>query len=641
MPFGSRDLSHLPLPDQYSFGPGSDFFQVFETSRQNARRVNSLLGVQVELKNQYLDQVKRAQELTGRDLGLDPIFALNLADAGMRRASGMQPGLLQAGQSDKYLSDIDRIDAEIAKARAFDPNLKTFQDLYEQEIKSLLQTSQEAALASRTGGSGAWVPQFLGGLAGSLDPERDPLYFYSLLIGGGGSTVLRRIVGEMAIGGGVQAVQEAAILGKNKALGLPETDPFTDILIAALGAGVFRGASEAGALGLRTAIRSLPEGVLRLLPEAVTGPRTPAPEYAPRLSDAELLSQARGLQQTTEVRAATAGLERDLAFQDLSPLPNTQEGRAVASAQVASTLAAFEEGRPMNPSVLFPEGPTTEQVARDIAQKESIDLYDRIDVAERKIKEAEASLVSLTAEKAALTAGTEGGPLLNARGEPTGKRAPSFEQEILAVKERFNQQLAQLEQIRVEQGAAPNAPEIIAEKARISKQAFAEAQQIASTRFVTDRVLRSEIAKARRTLRENRALVEKLRPQVAAAEQRAAQQVQRKVAQEPAPGRTEKPYELKGGAAREEIVPPERVDTIIEGARQSLKDSLKENLAAKEKPGEKAVPPHLTVMGRDVPADMPLPGEGKRTAAGVIEEIDDEEAMLFAAQTCAGKAPTK
>lgn len=733
------DLSHLSdVPP--SLGPSADFFEVFKAAQRRQIIVDSAYGMPLNVHKAYSESVARAARLTNQNLDPGwgfPTYSPDAIQAGINRSLGEQPesGLAVQGQSGKYLADIDRLDAAITAAKAQDPTLKTFQEAVDDEIKQRLRIIDELESARLRGGPGAWLPELLGAIKGSFNFETDPLLVASIFVPLGVSKNLAyRLLREAAVAASAQAAQDILFVQPRAAkLGEQAADPFTSIMTAALGAAALRGAGEAlvpvarrlsptldAAMRQRELAGVVSEGLAGRFPyepqfrngEMIEG----FPSVFGRSSE-ELLAAVRQLPDSVDRAVAEAGLETDIAVADHSPHLDTPEGRMLTEIDLAQAGAQFELP-PATVSRIFPEGPSPEQVARDVAEQEVGLLERRVADTEAKVTEAQTRLDLALAAQAKFKAGVREGNI------------PTFDEQIKQVKARFDEQIGELETIAREEGRLDD-PLVALERARIQKQAFEAMREIGTVRFVTERMLREEVAKARRVISDAKRNAPRMQERLKAAKAQAeAPPKGGKLTPKNAVEQTKAALRVTPRPAdpatiariTDEFVPIEKVDELVKIAKESLKDSVEPGfrmvpvrppvltaaeadrlpmvasstehkwrlanelgivdrivalaqegqtphdiaiaitkdfdknvrLSAKEAvvkavlrklevPEDyvtrvaKGTPkaPVITVLGRDIAADQMVPGpSGTRKAIDVLEEIDDEDALLRAITEC-------
>lgn len=260
MPFTTRNNHHLPQPQAFSIGPTTGFLDNVESSFRRTREVESAYGFEVDLRDRWYENLKSAEVDLDRPFGL-PFSELTPM---VRRELGEDPysnTWLSRERVNETLANFDRIDEEIKKRRKADPegtkDLRTFKEIISEEKRKRAETIDETNLTGARSGFFGQVGSFIGGMAGSFDPARDPLLFSSLGIPVGASGhIARRMMLEGMIGGGVEVVQQTQLVQpQHRLLGEEEGNVLEAVLFATVGSAAFRGVAEGAAPAARAVER--------------------------------------------------------------------------------------------------------------------------------------------------------------------------------------------------------------------------------------------------------------------------------------------------------------------------------------------------------------------------------------------------
>jgi hypothetical protein len=688
MPFGSSNFDHLPSPEGFALGPTAGFAEVFDANRKRQQMVDSAFGMQVNIRDAYFQQLDKLNAITGQENKPNWNFALDAIGSGINREMGMpahditMPGIV-AKQS-QYLTDIDKIDLALNAAKAKDPSVKTFKELYNDEVakrQALIADSASVTGRSEQGAKigsitvPAAIPEFLGGMVGSLDPQRDPLFFGTMFLPMGAARgLVQKMFFEALAGGGVTAAQELLFTNpRAAALGEPVPDLFTSVLTAAVTSAAIRGGLE----GVPPALRGLRDALPAPVRDALGG----APklgDYVPHLSDEELLTLVRRLPDNPDARAAEVALQNEILTKETTPLGTDRAGLAATDRAVNEAAAAFEEARPMNPdSVLFREGPTVEQQVQDVVRQQNPDLYTQVDTIKQQLTEAQQKL-----------------DLLNSAREKIDRGHDFFanqqESRIQAIKADFQQKLEEINAAEAEAKATgqpegkPTFEELRQHMQRVTQT---QLESEFSARAETKRILKKETAIAAKKFREATSQLRKLQERTTPLEAKAAQKLR---PNEASPARAAQPDPVQEQKLAETLDVAKQADEVAATAQKALKEletkaeptaetkALTAQIRALIKEGktvgqivaqlsqpspavkglaaeaDKVIDP-LTVLkayrqvaktidvgGKEVPRDLAIAGpDGLRPASKVVEEMADEDAMLTATTNCAntgGKA---
>lgn len=240
-----RHRNHLGALEM-SIGTPTGVFENIGAAFEVARRTDSAFGLEVDYQNKLGEALAAASGATGTEYKFDANIPelVTILD----RELGQKPSLwsLRDAKRPEAYEKFDLLQKQMEEAKKLNPNIKTPKEVFNDlllERKKLI--SEQELIAARQNGWMAWLGEMGGYMGGAFDPQRDPINFGSLFLGiGAGRTLLTKILGEMAIGAGSEAISQLVFVNKRKqALGEP-THPIASILYAGLGAGVFRGAFE-------------------------------------------------------------------------------------------------------------------------------------------------------------------------------------------------------------------------------------------------------------------------------------------------------------------------------------------------------------------------------------------------------------
>lgn len=502
MPFGSTTTDHVPVQTKFTGGETSAFGQVFDAASRRAYYVDSAFGMPVNMRDRYYNSIERAGTVLGKPIETgwtSPVLAMDPVTLGLRRAAGQGP---RNDYETLLITSLDNIDKSITEAKKLDPSILTFQEVYEAELGMRRKLAEEYEAARNRsnadfgilGQAEVLIEDFLGSAIGSVDPQRDPLFFATNFLPiGMGNQLWKILMKDAFIAGGAVGAQNLLFeTPRAQMLGEEPPNIWTEVLVAGLtGAGI-RGGLET----LPGAYRALvPENQGKIIGRELLGlVERNEPDFALTMRPSEMLEALDLLKDSPEKSIATAALINDTVARELTPkgLLDTPEGRASVEEQVGDAFVLIENAKPMNPeSRLFPEGIPEGQVLKDVLDNQP-EVKARLDEIDGKLTEAQQSLDIALEQQRAFKADERVG------------NVPSFDEQIQAVRARFENELGELEQIRKEARTSPENAKIIEEKARITRQAQEDVRQIGSVRFMTGQMLKEEITRARRTLRDQR-----------------------------------------------------------------------------------------------------------------------------------------
>jgi hypothetical protein len=287
-------------PSMATVGPKVGFLRAFELAYDDTVRSQSWLGAQVALREREEQNFKRI-----RELGETPPPTLNriddrLTSVGIYDRSEYWQYMKAMADADTYSSldsEEDRTRAQFRdkanrqvlernarlkelKAKYPDAGIETYEEMFGGVVNEA-ETARRRWATSRTT-VGGMIGGFTGSVIGSVNPETDPLNFYTLGVGGVGRTLVGRLATEAGAQGVIESVnQVTGTQDTQRVLGMDPTtqDALWAIGGAALGGAVIRGAGEGIGYGFRKWFASTPNDPAPPLPTPLP-PETPvrAPE---------------------------------------------------------------------------------------------------------------------------------------------------------------------------------------------------------------------------------------------------------------------------------------------------------------------------------------------------------------------------
>lgn len=225
-------------------GAARGFRESVSNAFDAAWRSMSQFGVDVEMARANDAQEQRIFERTGkrgtRILLMDGSY---MAGFGGVRGLG---NFYEEGGTSEQADTLAKFDAEIEALRKEHPDmdLKTSRELWD-GVKAAAVEAERVAESP-----GSTVGHFIGEAAAGLDPRVNPLNTLTLGVGGVGSSVARRVVGEAGAQSAIQAVNELTGVNANRRLLGLETgfgQSLSRIAQAGLAGGVIRGGFEGAA----------------------------------------------------------------------------------------------------------------------------------------------------------------------------------------------------------------------------------------------------------------------------------------------------------------------------------------------------------------------------------------------------------
>lgn len=344
----ANEDSYSVAPDAAATGPLVGFFESWKVAVDAQMRASSQFGIEY-----FMHELDDAQARAMQDAGVENPPRLNFALEGVQdrgeddpflrtedgrtfdsasqiRFSGYMDVARQyanGGMSEAQLARLREYDAQIAKLRDGNPNLKlmTSQEMFER-VRSDAQAAEARLDGDRRSWGGAFGG-FFGGALASLHPETDPFNFFTLGVGGAGKTALTRIGAQVGAQGMIEAVnQVTGVQESREILGLSHgfADAAGRVAGTAVGAGALQGVGEVAGMAARRWFRNTPT-------DRAPEPTALAPERGP-------LALPKPEQFREE--AQSIRLEADgRAYTDLLAEQSPLSGIRVAAPRIATDIA--------------------------------------------------------------------------------------------------------------------------------------------------------------------------------------------------------------------------------------------------------------------------------------------------------------
>lgn len=245
----------------------------------------------------------------------------------------------------------DAVWRDIAAARAIDP--KAFEGVAANRDAfrkaAMAQYRERIARDADTAARGGTIANLIGGLGAGFT---DPINLGTMAIGGGGTTLARRVATEALANAGVEALQQPLVAAQRDRTGrsLTAGEAATNVALAAGVGGLFGGAIHVGdkAIDALAARR-----------------RSPAGDLADRMRDSIGVDRM-----TDQERAATAALDREDEILATSPY-QPGAGSAAHLARVERDVRALAQGQPLNPRAETPRNRIPPQTQFTVAGYET------------------------------------------------------------------------------------------------------------------------------------------------------------------------------------------------------------------------------------------------------------------------------
>lgn len=639
------DFSHIGNV-RYAPGRPVDIGTAFMTSLQAGADFDSQLGFQMNVNNAYEANLKELSSYVGQDVR--PDYSIGVDSMGLAIGAELSGDTTWSGMfgNKADLPVIARADERIrqlreqAQQQGIEFNIKTFQEILQNELaRRNAFKAEQANLAERTSGL-AWWAGVAGGMIGGMNPVTNPAYFGSMFIpvGGPEAAIGKKLIGEFLLGAGSVGAVESTF-GKERAamLGEPAPNVLESALIAGLGAVAFRGLLVEGT---PSAYRALERKIAptradaRLISRALGKGLRNGPDYTRlRLSDEELLAAVRALPNSTARNMAEHQLASEAITKQLSPFGGSRTGLKTAD-EIISRVAEQIDTKLTGDTALgriLPEGTSSDTAIATTPQE----LYARVEKPELFTERAALDSVvnkaqeRLTTAQAAINNRTVG-DAVSLVDAPTGERVKAVEAELgtqglpakrrAALETELHTLISSIGADKIERAAndAAIGPKIEVKRARIAL-----------------RVARKARAKVQRQIDvTGQAALDRAR-----AEQGLFAQPIERFVQDRAPPPTDIPTLVRMG---EEAAKPEHTDELITNL---LREAGLEDAQISEAPktGAKPTPfpTHVTFEGKTIRTDMqvpmaegekPPPGKPYKTVAEAMQEIADEERVRKATE---------
>lgn len=295
-------------PDKATRGKRVAFLEAFDIAFQTQTRGAAAFGIQEAMRN--LDDEQRQAM---KKAGLEDIPSLSTkADDPLRMLTDFGEDYLnvarfvEGGGTPEMKQRIDEYDAKIADIRKRYPTLSlmTAGEMWN-TVRTKAQETERASELMRPDNFVAATGGFLGGLAGSLNPNTDPFNFASLPVGFGGKTIVGRVVAQGAGQAGIETVNQfMGVQEQRQLLGLSNgpIDAAMRVGGAFVGGALVQGAGEAIGIGVRKLWPSRPK-IDPVPPKMAEPPRLalPPPSAFERYPPIQMPP---GVPETVEVRGA-------------------------------------------------------------------------------------------------------------------------------------------------------------------------------------------------------------------------------------------------------------------------------------------------------------------------------------------------
>lgn len=157
-----------------SIGPVSTLGENFNAMFRQQRDVDSAFGFQQRLIDKFNTNEELMKSLDGKSLGQRPLDIRSIPGMAyaVREALGEGRGTVPQPAATSYSEQLAQYNERARMLKETNPEVKTFDELLEDERRERLETIEEAEdVGERATGLGS-VVGFLGSVAGSLDPTR-------------------------------------------------------------------------------------------------------------------------------------------------------------------------------------------------------------------------------------------------------------------------------------------------------------------------------------------------------------------------------------------------------------------------------------------------------------------------------------
>lgn len=243
------DDSHVTgIGLQGSAGPTVSLGELTAQSIQQQFRVDSGLALDTELRNRWLESLRKAQISHTDDS--DPDRFAYAAFAQTLHGQPIDVTDLNPWEGDLTERFKGMANANEAIKKLNNPDIKSFEQILEEVSQMQRETEEETASMYERTGTGRFVASLVGSVIGSFT-TRDPLNIITAPLGAG-RHIATKIATDMGVAAAVTGYTELAdVAPARQIVGLPERNPLFNIGAAAFGAGVIRGGLEGIGYGVR------------------------------------------------------------------------------------------------------------------------------------------------------------------------------------------------------------------------------------------------------------------------------------------------------------------------------------------------------------------------------------------------------
>ena len=225
-------------------GPSRTFGASFSQAFDEQVKTWSVFAVEHALEQEHGNLRHQVYELTGKRL--DPVLLDN--PTALATARHFEDG---ADLPDVVAKQV----AELEELRKEYPDIPTIEDVWRNVQKAAQATDRRASTFQNRGRNfGSRAGGFLGSVIGAINPDTDPINFFSLGLAGFGTKLGVRIASEVGIGAVAEGINQFTGVQENRRLlGLDYgfDQAVQQIALTGVGAGVIRGGAEGAAFGFR------------------------------------------------------------------------------------------------------------------------------------------------------------------------------------------------------------------------------------------------------------------------------------------------------------------------------------------------------------------------------------------------------
>lgn len=252
-------------PDNASTGATVGFMEGVGRSYEYGKLFESQLGVAMAMIDAEFENGKRIRKAGGIQppsayFQFAPDTTIIANDQGNDQYTDRAYRVARAtvdGDYGMYAKLVGQRDDEIKALQQKYPNagIRTYSEMFEDVRQNYNNMKTRLNQNYSVGGKVGWV---VGGMAADMNPEVNPLSFWTMQMGGAGKNIAQRMATQGFAQGGVQAVEEVTGVRANKSL-LGEQSTTQDSLMrvgaAALGGAGLQGVTEAGVALVKGAAR--------------------------------------------------------------------------------------------------------------------------------------------------------------------------------------------------------------------------------------------------------------------------------------------------------------------------------------------------------------------------------------------------